>query len=115
MPAAPAPDPALASAGVEVLEFRASIVIGSGSTSFEMIRNLVEKLPVMTTPSWVRMAAQPIAIDDVVAYLLAAIDLPPPPWRHTVYEIGGNEIVTYGDLLALYPRVRGLPAPRAAR
>ncbi len=62
----------LASTGVPVVEFRASIVIGGGSTSFEMIRNLVEKLPAMTTPRWVRMDAQPISIDDVVAYLTAA-------------------------------------------
>ena len=98
----------LASAGVPVIEFRASIVIGSGSTSFEMIRNLVEKLPVMTTPRWVRMDAQPIGIDDVVAYLTAAIDLAERPESHTVYEIGGTEIVSYGDLLRLYARRRGL-------
>ena len=69
----------LASTGVPVIEFRASIVIGSGSTSFEMIRNLVEKLPAMTTPKWVRMPCQPIAIDDVVRYLVAAVELPDDP------------------------------------
>lgn len=98
----------LAEGGVPVVEFRASIVIGSGSTSFEMIRNLVEKLPVMTTPRWVRMAAQPIAIADVVAYLTAAIDSPEPEDELTVYEIGGSEIVSYGDLLRMYARHRGL-------
>ncbi len=98
----------LAEAGVPVIEFRASIVIGSGSTSFEMIRNLVEKLPVMTTPRWVRMAAQPIAIDDVLAYLCAAVDAPEPSDPLTVYEIGGSDRVTYGDLLRMYAAHRGL-------
>jgi uncharacterized protein YbjT (DUF2867 family) len=99
----------LASTDVPVIEFRVSIVIGSGSTSFEMIRNLVEKLPAMTTPRWVRVAAQPIAIDDVASYLVAAVR-----WemgvneRHRVYEIGGSEIVSYGDLLKMYARHRGL-------
>ena len=99
----------LAAAGVPVIEFRASIVIGSGSTSFEMIRNLTEKLPAMTTPRWVRMPAQPISIDDVVSYLVAAIGLElGPPESHRVYEIGGADIVTYGGLLSLYARKRGL-------
>ena len=97
----------LGSTGVPVIEFRASIVIGSGSTSFEMIRNLVEKLPAMTTPKWVRMPAQPIAISDVLSYLTGAVDLPIES-PHTVYEIGGADIVTYGDLLRLYARLRGL-------
>jgi uncharacterized protein YbjT (DUF2867 family) len=99
----------LASTGVEVVEFRASIVIGSGSTSFEMIRNLVEKLPAMTTPRWVRMPCQPIAIDDVASYLVAAVRLPEDPaCRHRVYEVGGSDIVTYGDLLSMYAHHRGL-------
>jgi hypothetical protein len=96
---------------VPVLEFRASIVVGSGSTSFEMIRNLTEKLPVMTTPRWVRMASQPIAVDDVVSYLTAAVEVPAPApaegVAHGIYEIGG-ERVTYGDLLRLYAQRRGL-------
>ncbi len=98
----------LAESGVPVIEFRASIVIGTYSTSFEMIRNLVEKLPIMTTPRWVRMPAQPIAIDDVLAYLQAAIESPEPSESHTVYEIGGTDIVSYGDILRLYARRRGL-------
>jgi uncharacterized protein YbjT (DUF2867 family) len=98
----------LASTGVPVIEFRASIVIGTYSTSFEMIRNLVEKLPVMTTPSWVRMPAQPIAISDVLAYLVAAIDTPRQPRGHTVYEIGGSDVVSYGDIMRLYAQRRGL-------
>jgi uncharacterized protein YbjT (DUF2867 family) len=99
----------LASVGVPVVEFRASIVIGSGSTSFEMIRNLVEKLPAMTTPRWVRMPAQPIAIDDVTSYLVAAVELPEDPAHsHRIYEVGGADVVTYGDLLRLYAKRRGL-------
>jgi len=99
----------LAAGGVPVIEFRASIVIGSGSTSFEMIRNLVEKLPAMTTPRWVRMPAQPIGIDDVVAYLLASLDIELVPGEpHRVYEIGGADITTYGGLLALHAELRGL-------
>ena len=65
----------LASTGVETIEFRASIVIGSGSLSFELVRALVERLPVMITPRWVETRAQPIAIEDLVAYLVAALDL----------------------------------------
>ena len=65
----------LRASGVQVVEFRASIVIGSGSLSFEMIRSLVERLPVMVTPRWVNVTAQPIAIDDLLQYLSAALDL----------------------------------------
>src|SRR5579883_705669 len=65
----------LASTGVDTIEFRASIVIGSGSLSFELVRSLVERLPVMLTPRWVETRAQPIAIEDVIAYLVAALDL----------------------------------------
>ncbi len=103
----------LASTGVEVVEFRASIVIGSGSTSFEMIRNLVEKLPAMTTPRWVRMPCQPIAIHDVASYLVAAVRLPEDPaCRHRIYEVGGSDVVTYGDLLQ---HVRASPGAQATR
>ena len=99
----------LASTGVEVVEFRASIVVGSGSTSFEMIRNLVEKLPAMTTPRWVRMPCQPIAIHDVANYLVAAVGLAEDPdMPHRIYEVGGSDVVTYSDLLTMYARHRGL-------
>jgi hypothetical protein len=74
-----------------------------------MIRNLVEKLPIMTTPRWVRMPAQPIAIDDVTRYLVAAVALPDDPTSpHRIYEVGGSEIVNYGDLLRMYGERRGL-------
>jgi uncharacterized protein YbjT (DUF2867 family) len=96
----------LRQSGVPVLELRASIIIGSDSLSFEMIRALVERLPVMITPSWVRVPAQPIAIDDVLAYLIGALDVPLPESR--IVEIGGNDVVSYEDLMQEYARQRGL-------
>jgi uncharacterized protein YbjT (DUF2867 family) len=96
----------LREAGVPVIEFRASIVIGSGSLSFEMIRALVERLPVMVTPRWLRVIAQPIAIDDLLAYLEAALTLDTSESR--IYEIGGSERVSYGELMREYARQRGL-------
>lgn len=90
----------------EVVEFRASIVIGSGSASFEMIRALVERLPVMVTPRWVSVLAQPIAIDDLLAYLTAGLDLPAE--GHRIFEIGGREAVSYRDIMHEYARQRGL-------
>ena len=97
---------ALREAGVPVVEFRASIVIGAGSLSFEMIRALVERLPVMICPRWVETRTQPIAIDDVLAYLRAALDL--PAGRAAVFEIGGPEVVSYGEMMREYARLRGL-------
>ncbi|HLN58963.1 MAG TPA: SDR family oxidoreductase [Thermoanaerobaculia bacterium] len=96
----------LRGSGVPVVELRASIVLGSGSLSFEMIRALVERLPVMICPRWVAVEAQPIAVEDVVAYLAAALDLPAGAER--VYEIGGPDRVTYGGLMREYARQRGL-------
>lgn len=96
----------LRESGVPVVELRASIVIGSGSLSFEMIRALVERLPVMICPRWVGVEAQPIAVEDVIAFLAAALDLPQGAER--VYEIGGPDRVTYGDLMREYARQRGL-------
>jgi uncharacterized protein YbjT (DUF2867 family) len=96
----------LRESGVPVVEFRASIVLGSGSLSFEMIRALVERLPIMICPRWVAVEAQPIAVEDVIAYLAAALDLPAGAER--VYEIGGPDRVTYGDLMREYARQRGL-------
>lgn len=90
----------------QVIEFRASIVIGSGSLSFEMIRALVERLPVMICPKWVQVKAQPIAIEDLLAYLLAALGL--PPGSSHVYEVGGPDRVSYGQIMREYARQRGL-------
>jgi len=90
----------------QVVEFRASIVIGSGSLAFEMIRALVERLPVMICPRWVQVQAQPIAVEDLLAYLLAALEL--PTGRSQVYEIGGPDQVSYGQIMNEYARQRGL-------
>jgi uncharacterized protein YbjT (DUF2867 family) len=96
----------LAAAGPETIEFRASIVIGSGSLSFEMLRKLVERLPVMITPRWVRTAAQPIAIDDVLDYLVAALDVAVD--GSTAFEIGGADVTSYEGLMREYARQVGL-------
>ena len=89
-------------------------MIGSGSLSFEMIRSLVERLPIMITPKWVRVMAQPIAIDDLLEYLLAALRLPIS--RYAVYEIGGTDQVSYADIMRAVraaTRVATLYAPGA--
>ncbi len=96
----------LRASGVPIVEFRASVVIGSGSLSFEMIRALVERLPVMVTPRWVSVPTQPIALGDLLSYLLMALDLPLE--GHQVFEIGGADRVSYGDLMQEYARQRGL-------
>jgi uncharacterized protein YbjT (DUF2867 family) len=96
----------LRAGGVPVVELRASIVIGSGSLSYEMVRALVERLPLMICPRWVQVRTQPIAIDDLVAYVLAARDL--PPGAEGVYEIGGPDVVSYRDIMLEYARQRGL-------
>jgi len=96
----------LRQSGVPVVEFRASIIIGSGSLSFEMVRALVERLPVMICPRWVSMAAQPIAVNDVIRYLVAAANLPDE--GSVTYEIGGPDQVSYSELMKEYARQRGL-------
>ncbi len=96
----------LRSSGVQVIELRASIVIGSGSVSFEMVRALVERLPVMITPRWVSVPAQPIGIEDLLQYLIAALELEVS--GNQIYEIGGSDRVSYGDVMREYARQRGL-------
>jgi uncharacterized protein YbjT (DUF2867 family) len=96
----------LRGSGVPTTEFRASIVIGPGSLSFEIMRALVERLPVMITPRWVREPCQPIAIEDVIAYLIAALDRPAE--GNEILEIGGADQVSYRDLMLEYARQRGL-------
>ncbi len=96
----------LRESGVPTIEFRASIIIGSGSLSFEMIRALVDRLPVMVTPKWVSRLAQPIGIEDVIDYLVAALDLPTD--SSEVFEIGGPEQASYRDIMREYARRRGL-------
>jgi uncharacterized protein YbjT (DUF2867 family) len=94
----------LRGSGVPTVEFRASIVIGSGSASYEIVRALVENLPVMVTPRWVATPAQPIAVEDVLDYLLAARRRD----ANGVFEIGGAEPVTYAEVIREYARQRGL-------
>lgn len=96
----------LKESGAMVVEFRASIIIGSGSLSFELIRSLVEKLPVMICPRWVSTPAQPIAIEDVLSYLDAALDLSAGESR--IYEIGGPDEVSYADIMQEYAHQRNL-------
>ena len=96
----------LRESGVPIVEFRAGIVLGSGSLSFELIRALVERLPVMVCPRWVRTPTQPIAVEDLVVYLVAALDLPPDEGE--IFEIGGGEPVSYRDIMLEYARQRGL-------
>ena len=96
----------LRDSGVPVVEFRASVVIGSGSLSFELIRALVERLPVMICPRWVSTLAQPIGIDDVLAYLAGALHLHDGDSR--TFEIGGADQASYGDVMREYARQRGL-------
>ncbi len=96
----------LRESGVLVVELRASIVIGSGSLSFELIRALVERLPIMITPRWVEVEAQPIAVDDLMDYLVAALHVPLTESR--IFEIGGADRASYGDLMREYARQRGL-------
>jgi uncharacterized protein YbjT (DUF2867 family) len=96
----------LRDSGVETIEFRASVVIGNGSLSYNLIRSLTDRLPVMICPRWLATPTQPIAINDVLAYLLAALDL--PPGQSKVYEIGSSDVVSYGQLIQEYARQRGL-------
>lgn len=96
----------LRDSGVECIEFRASVVIGAGSLSFDLVCSLTNRLPVMICPRWLATPTQPIAVDDVLAYLLAALDLPPGASR--IFEIGCEDVVTYGGIIQEYARQRGL-------
>jgi uncharacterized protein YbjT (DUF2867 family) len=96
----------LRESGIPTIELRASLVIGSGSLSFEMVRALVERLPVMITPRWVRHLSQPIAIEDLIHYLLAARSISIE--KSEVVEIGGSDQISYGGIMHAYARHRGL-------
>jgi uncharacterized protein YbjT (DUF2867 family) len=97
---------ALRGGGVPVTEFRAAIIVGSGSVSFEMMRYLTERLPVMVTPKWVRTLCQPISIRDVLAYLTAALAVPESAGE--IVEIGGADVLPYRDMMLRYAAIRGL-------
>ena len=96
----------LRESGVETIEFRAGMVIGAGSLSYQLMKSLTDRLPVMLCPRWLTTPTQPISIDDVLAYLLAAKDLPASDSR--IFEIGSPDVVTYGDLIREYARQQGL-------
>lgn len=98
----------LAEGPVPVTELRAAVIIGSGSASFEMLRSLVEVLPAMVVPRWVhRTRCQPVAIRDVLHWLVAVVDEPAAAGR--VLDIGGPDVVTYQEMMQVYARVAGLP------
>ncbi|MFY7067737.1 SDR family oxidoreductase [Nocardiopsis changdeensis] len=85
---------------------RAAVIIGSGSASFEMLRYLTERLPVMTTPRWVRSRVQPVAVRDVLRLLVEAADLPPEQDR--TFDVGGPDVLTYAEMIQRFARVAGL-------
>lgn len=97
---------ALREAGVPVTEFRAAVIVGSGSLSFEMIRYLTERLPVMICPRWVYTRIQPIAIRDILDYMVDALKVPESAGR--IIEVGGADVLTYGDMMKGYAKVRDL-------
>lgn len=101
---------ALASGTAEVIELRAGVIIGSGSASFEMLRYLVEVLPVMVTPRWVSTRCQPIAISDVLEILVQAVT--DEHVSRGIYEIGGPDVVTYAEMMERYADMAGLPRRR---
>jgi uncharacterized protein YbjT (DUF2867 family) len=96
----------LRATGVPVTEFRAGVIVGSGSLSFEMIRYLTERVPIMICPRWVYTRTQPISIRDVLDYLIAALDVPESSGQ--IVEIGGADVITYGEMMQIYAEVRGL-------
>ncbi|MFJ3924669.1 SDR family oxidoreductase [Streptomyces sp. NPDC090022] len=97
----------LLASGVPTAVLRAAVIIGSGSASFEMLRYLTERLPVMVTPSWVGTRVQPIAVRDVLRYLVGSATLPEGVSR--AFDIGGPDVVTYEEMMRRYAAVAGLP------
>jgi uncharacterized protein YbjT (DUF2867 family) len=96
----------LAASGVPTVTLRAAVIIGSGSASFEMLRHLSERLPVMVAPTWVRNRLQPIAVRDVLRYLVAWAAVPGRVSRG--FDIGGPDVLTYEQMMQRYARVAGL-------
>ncbi|MFE7650090.1 SDR family oxidoreductase [Streptomyces phaeoluteigriseus] len=97
----------LLASGVPATVLRAAVVIGSGSASFEMLRYLTERLPVMVTPSWVHTRIQPVAVRDVLRALVGSARMPEEVSRH--FDLGGPEVLTYRDMMLRYAAVAGLP------
>jgi uncharacterized protein YbjT (DUF2867 family) len=96
----------LRESGGETIEFRAAMIVGAGSLSYQLLKSLTDRLPVMLCPRWLTTPTQPIAIDDVLSYLVAALELPPA--RSRVFEIGGPDVVAYIDLIREYARQKKL-------
>lgn len=96
----------LRKSGIPVTEFRAAVIVGSGSKSFEMIRYLTERVPVMVCPRWVYSKIQPIAIRDVLSYLVQAAKQPESSGK--IIEIGGRDVLTYADMMMQYAEIRKL-------
>jgi uncharacterized protein YbjT (DUF2867 family) len=92
--------------GIPVTEFRAAIIVGSGSISFEMLRYLTERLPIMIAPRWVNTRCQPIAVADVLSYLVTELTM--ERTEHIIYEIGGNDTLSYREMMLRYAAIRGL-------
>ncbi|MFJ2837749.1 NAD(P)H-binding protein [Nocardia sp. NPDC087230] len=99
----------LGEAGVPVTTLRAGIIVGHGGISWEITRQLVEHLPAMITPRWVRTRTQPIAVDDVIRYLTGVLDEPRTTGR--TYEIGGPDVLAYIDMMRRVARIQGRPTP----
>ncbi|MDO9486592.1 MAG: SDR family oxidoreductase [Actinomycetota bacterium] len=96
----------LRESGIPTIELRAAMIIGSGSASFEMLRYLTERLPAMITPRWVRTKTQPIAIRDVLRYLVACASFPDQLSR--TFDVGGPDVLSYQQMMQLYAKVAGL-------
>jgi uncharacterized protein YbjT (DUF2867 family) len=103
----------LLASGVPTAVLQAAVIIGSGGASFEMLRYLTERLPVMVTPIWVQTRIQPIAVRDVVYYLVHAAELPPEVNR--TFDIGGPDVLTYEQMMQRFARVAELPRRRIVR
>ncbi|HEY3748885.1 MAG TPA: NAD(P)H-binding protein [Pseudonocardiaceae bacterium] len=95
----------LATAGVPVTTLRAGIIVGHGGISWEITRQLVQRLPVMVTPRWVRTRTQPIAIADVTRYLIGVLDVPEAAGR--AFDVGGPEVLTYEDMMRRLADIQG--------
>jgi uncharacterized protein YbjT (DUF2867 family) len=98
----------LVRSGVPTAALQAAVIIGSGSASFEMLRYLTERLPVMVTPKWVKTRIQPIAVSDVLCYLVGCAALPDGVNRR--FDIGGPDILTYAEMMRRYTEAAGLPS-----
>ncbi|WP_454051860.1 SDR family oxidoreductase [Cellulomonas sp. Marseille-Q8402] len=97
----------LLASGVPTTVLRAAVILGSGSASFEMMRYLTERLPAMTVPKWLENRIQPIAVRDVLRYLVGSASMPPEVSRE--FDIGGPDVLTYRDMMQGYARAAGLP------